>query len=690
MDASKPGVREAPAGAGELALGKALREQQRHEEATPLLRTAIEAAPELCEAHFELGLALLLQQQAALSEKHFERTLDLDPGHQLARLNLGNAHHNQGRFEAALDHYRLSLAAGPPSAMGFNNIGRALQNLGRVEEAIAAYKQGLELSPTNRRLLGNLESAYEQRPEATISACSEPGSVETQLEHSKSLRKQGDLEGAVQAAQQALELDPGAAWAHFHLGAARQEQGRHHDAVNAFKAAIASDPRFSSAYSNLAGALKSLGLLEPALEHWRQAVAISPEYPAANSNLLLCLNYQANFSATEVSRAHRAWGQAVTKRAGEPTEHDNDRTADRRLRVGYLSPDLFHHPVAAFLEPILAAHDSEAVEVTCYASSSQDDEVTCRLREHAHHWRRVQDLKEPALEAAIRADGIDILFDLSGHTGGSRLGLFSRKPAPVQVSYIGYPNTTGLEAIDWRITDHHADPAGMTESLHTERLARLPHSFLCYAAPEAAPEVRTARYRSAGYFDFACFNNLIKIGPSVVSAWARILIAAPKSRLLIKNAALADSQVRQRVEKQFSELGVSPDRLQLMGRVGRTTHLNLYNQVGLNLDTFPYNGTATTFEASWMGVPTLTLAGDRHAGRVGVSHNLNLELPELVTGTLDGYIAQAVELASDQSCLRQIKFGLRERLSDSPLMDRVGTTRALEEALRNMWRGWCL
>jgi predicted O-linked N-acetylglucosamine transferase (SPINDLY family) len=401
------------------------------------------------------------------------------------------------------------------------------------------------------------------------------------------------------------------------------------------------------------------------------------------------MNYQPRYSATEIADAHRAWGRGLAERLGPQTgAHGNDRDEGRRLKIGYVSADLRAHPVAAFVEPVLANHDPERVEVTCYSTVAREDAVTARLRGHVQRWRHVAGQGDQALADLVRADEIDVLVDLSGHTGGTRVLLFARKPAPVQFTYVGYPNTTGLEAMDWRITDAYADPPGLTEALHTEQLARLPESFLCFEPTADCPPVRPVPAHADGFFTYGCFNNLIKIGPDVVRAWARILLGAPGSRLLLKNASLSLATVRARVEGLFAAHGVPSNRLQLMARVGHDAHLRLFNQVGLHLDTFPYNGTATTFEATWMGVPTLSLAGDRHAARVGVSHAMNLGLPDLVAASVDDYVERAIGFA-DTGRLAAVKTDLRERMRASPLMNHSGTTRAIEAVFRGAWRAWC-
>ncbi len=693
QDADPP---EAAPEAAPLALGKALREQERHPEAAQQLRRALEANPDCVEARFELGLALLLSQDALPAEEQFRGVLARSPDHLLALLNLGNALNSMGRFAEAAEFYQRSLDVGEPFPTGFNNLGKALQGLGRLDEAVAAYEKGLELEPESALLFANLSSVFEQMgsPERMTERCEatlarNPDSFEGQLNLCIAKRLEGKLDEALAAGKRATQLNVNSAAAHFQLGQTWHDKQRFHEAAICFENTLEADPGFSPAHNSLAGTLNGLGKLDEALRHWKQAIEISPDFDVAHSNRLLCMNYDAGCTREELAEAHRAWGRRVAnrpaKKAGVNPATTEERQA-KRLRVGYVSADFRGHPVASFAEPIVTSHDPDRIEVTCYSCTPAEDEITARFKASAARWRDVKKLSDDALAQAIRDDEIDILIDLSGHTGGTRLGVFAQKPAPVQVTWIGYPNTTGLATMDWRITDAYADPPGLTESLHTEQLARMPKSFLCFQAPTGTPEPRPVPPNAEGYFTFGAFNNLIKIGPQGVAAWSRILLELPESRLLMKNASLANDRVRARVEGMFAAHGVSADRLQLMGRVSREAHFALFNQIGLHLDPFPYNGTATTFEASWMGVPTLTLAGDRHAARVGVSHNMNLGLPELIGESVDDYVGKAVEFGRDPTRLRDLKVGFRERLQASPLMDHAAATRALECIFHDMWR----
>jgi predicted O-linked N-acetylglucosamine transferase (SPINDLY family) len=347
--------------------------------------------------------------------------------------------------------------------------------------------------------------------------------------------------------------------------------------------------------------------------------------------------------------------------------------------------------VGYFIEPVLAHHDHNRFEVFCYSNLQQEDNVSERLKSRANYWRRIIALSDEQATQKIRADQIDILIDLNGHTGSNRLLVFARKPAPVQVTWLGYPATTGLSTVDYRLTDGFADPVGMTEHLHSEKLIRLPECFSCYRPPADAPEVSGLPAREKGYVTFGSFNNQAKINREVMAVWAKILQAVPGARLTLKNAGLGSKIVQRKVRETFLGWGVEPDRIELLGHDPyESAHLERYRSIDIGLDPFPYNGATTTCEALWMGVPVVALAGQAHAGRVGVSQLSNLGLTELIGNTPEEYVAIATRWARDLERLSQLRAGLRARLAASPLTDAPRFTQNLEQAYRAMWQDWCL
>lgn len=429
--------------------------------------------------------------------------------------------------------------------------------------------------------------------------------------------------------------------------------------------------------NNLDMALHEMGRPDEATAAFRQALALKPDLAAAHSNLILAMNYDDGVTQDEILTESRRWGAAHGAPGVDRPAADGRQ---RRLRIGYVSPDFRRHSVGHFIAPIIANHDRWSFEVYCYAEVATPDDQTARFQSLAQGWRSTVGLSDGAVAEQIRHDGIDILVDLAGHTAGNRLGVFAEQPAPVQLTWIGYPNTTGMAAMGYRFTDAVADPPGAADNEHTETLLRLEHGFLCFAPPDGGPDIAPAPSLKTGHVTFGSFNHLPKVNPGVVAVWAAILRRTPGSRLIIKSRTLADRSTRERYGALFAAEGVEPDRVELLSWIASSSgHLEAYGRVDIALDPFPYNGTTTTCEALWMGVPVVTLRGSRHAGRVGASLLTRLGLDELIADTVDGYIDIAATLDPERQ-----RHGLRQRMADSTLCDAETMTRDVEAAYRRL------
>ena len=506
------------------------------------------------------------------------------------------------------------------------------------------------------------------------------------------LATQGKTDQAIAHYERALALKPDLAEVHNNLGVALATQGKTDQAIAHYERALALKPDYAEAHNNLGLALVAQGLIDQAIAHYERALALKPDYAEAHSNLLLTLNYAPGKDPVVVYGAHVDFAKRwETRFAASIQAHVNDRSLGRRLKVGYVSSDIKKHSVSHFIGPVLENHDHDRFEIFCYSNNPREDDMTKRLRSFVDHWRSIFGVPDDPVAQQVRDDRIDILVDLNGHTALNRLMVFARKPAPIQVTWLGYPNTTGLSAMDYRITDGFADPVGMTEHIHSEKLVRLPACFSCYKPPGDAPEVSGLPAREKGYVTFGSFNNLAKITPEVMAVWARVLQAIPGARLTLKNSGLGVEAMRQTVWETFAKLGVARERLELLGPDRfQPAHLERYRNIDIGLDPFPYNGTTTNCEALWMGVPVVTLAGQAHAARVGVSQMSNLELTELICYTPEEYIATASRLASDLERLSALRMGLRSRMAASPLTDAHRFTKSLEQAYFVMWQDWCL
>jgi protein O-GlcNAc transferase len=526
---------------------------------------------------------------------------------------------------------------------------------GRLDDARLSFEQALYLQPDLPEAYNNLGL--------------------TQL-------NQDEAHDARLSFEQALGLRSDMADACNNLGLAWDALGKPDDALACFERAVDSGPHHIGALTNLGNAYKDRGHAVLAVAAYRKVLSLNPDNGPVHSNLLLAMQYQDGAVILSEARSYARLHPGPFCGAGE---HDRAGTSARhRLRIGYVSPDFREHPVVNFLEPILRAHDHEQFEIFCYADVSRPDDVTRRLKDYADHWRSLVGLSIAQAAEAIRQDGIDILVDLAGHTGGNRLPMFARKPAPFQASYLGYLGTTGLPAMDYYLTDAHVDPPGLTECHYQEQLIHLPECAFCYD-PGPAPEVSNdLPVRRTGKILLGCLNNLAKVSDEVLSVWSRILVAVPGSQLLLRDEA--GSSALERIRGIVSRHGIAPDRLCFVGRVAtRSDYLKLYHEVDIALDPFPYNGVTTTCDALWMGVPVISLAGRMCVSRQGVRFLRNVGLDELLAETPDDYVCIAADLADDAPRLATLHFGLRERMRRSPLMNSQRLTRDLEAAYRCMW-----
>ena len=610
------------------------------------------------------GIIAYQQEQYFTAIKRINRAIELEPSAANFYQSLAFVYQKQQCFTDAITYYQKAIQIQAELVQSYNNLGLIYQEQGMVQQAIAHYQQAIQLQPNYTYAHLNLGIAYDQV---------------------------GQFELAISSCQKVIELDPGEAEAYVQLGIIFRKQGKLTDAIASYQRALQLNPSSAAIYSNLGGALKDQGTLKEAINSYQHALQLDPSWTVARSNLVFCLHYGSDYKPSEIYAEHRQWGErlaAPLTAAIQP--HTNDANPARRLRIGYVSSDFKTHSVAYFFEPLLAAHNHQDFEIICYANNKQVDVTTQRLRQLADGWREIAFLKDEQVAELIRQDRIDILIDLSGHTADNRLLVFARKPAPIQVTYLGYPNTTGLDTMDYRIVDAWTDPEGQTEHLHTEQLIRLPHGFLCYQPPQDSPAISPPPVLERGQITFGSFNNLPKVSPQLVSYWAQLLKAVPNSRLLLKAKPLVDPSTRNYLQEQFQQQGIGPNQLELVGWLPyRSQHLTLYHQVDIALDTFPYHGTTTTCEAMWMGVPVITLAGQTHVSRVGVSLLSSVGLEELIAQSPEAYIQKAIALASDLERLQELRATLRDRMKKAPLTNATLIVQSVEEAYRIMWQRFC-
>lgn len=620
--------------AAQIGLGQTLAELAQYQEAVALLREVASRHP-TAAAQIALGVAHLGAGATSAAVRALRKAIQLAPDQPDAHYHLGNALRQDGKYEEAARSYRRAIELDPMAIGAWNNLGMALKAFGQTELAIAALREGITVIGEDDKRTAMLWNSL-----------------------GNALAAHGDAKAALNAHRRAVVLEPGSALYNRNLAVAYFDADQGAMAMTAVARALELDPRLRD-HPDLYEILLLIGLNEP--EGAKGCLAMAREWNARHAK---------PFTAAAVA-------------------HTNSREKTRRLRVGYVSPDFRYHSVAYFSEPIFRAHDRDQFELFGYAEIAKRDETTQRFERLADHWRETTGRNDDDVAAMIRDDQIDILVDLAGHTKGSRLLVFARKPAPVQATWIGFPATTGLDAMDWRLTDAVADPPGMTESFYSERLWRLPHGFLCYAPPDA-PVVAPPPAARNGFTTFGSFNNASKIRDPLLGLWARLLRQTPGARLLIKARALADPIFRKELRERFAAMGGDLGVLDLHEPdAARAAHLAHYAEIDIALDTAPYNGTTTTCEALWMGVPVITLVGASHVARVGASLLAQLGLSEFCAESPDAYIECAKSLAASGDRLATLRASLRERMAASPLLDSKAFIRDVEEAYRAMWCEYC-
>ena len=607
-----------------------LYEQRRLTEAESICRLALDENPADARASHLLGRIALQGGRLAEAVRWIGGAVAVLPSDVGFRVDLAAALAMSGRPGDAVPHLREAMRVRPDVAELHNNLGGAMEALGWFAEALAAYGEAIRLRPLYAEVHYNL------------------GNV---------LHKTGRLTESAEAYRQALRLQP-----------------------DSFKA-----------LNNLAGVAADLGDLDETLACYRRLVDVQPQAPMPHSALLYALHYHGDYDAAALHREHVAWGrrhaEPIYRRYGR--QHANDRSPDRKLRVGYVSPDFRDHTVPRFIGVALEHHDREWFEAFLYSDVAEPDAVTHRLRGLGHAWRDVARLSDEELDDLIRSDAVDVLVDLRGHAAGNRMMLFARKPAPVQVTMVGYFDTTGLPTMDWRVTDDAMDPPGETERYYTERLARLGHTCWCYLPDEDAPDVVEPPVTINGHVTFGSLNKAVKISQPCARLWAAVLEAVPGSRLLLAVGS-SDCGVIETVRRRLGDMGLPADRLDLVGKARtRREYFERFGRIDVALDTFPFNGITTTCDGLWMGVPAVSLAGATSVSRAGRSILRAAGLGDLAAGTPGQFVDAAARLARDPPRLRNLRLGMRRRMLDSPLTDHAGFTRRLEEAYRAMWGEWC-
>lgn len=720
-------------------LGVIYSQLKQHDPAIKFLKESLEFFPDNADAYHLLGMSYQQQEQIDEAIECYRKTIKYNPNYAEAYNNLANALKEKNNVEEAIVYYKKAIDLQPALAIAHYNLGFAYEIKRDYDEALASYKKALKFDPNNYTLYQRLGMIYREKGQSEeamkwyqkaemnlkelLGATPNDFSVYMSLGHI--LCDQEKIGEAVDCYRKALVLEPNSEEAYYSMGDTLHETGQIDEAIECFQKAIDLNPEFSDAYNNLGILLRYKERFNEALECFRKALKyntksfralnnlgnflseqgkmneaescyrkslfINPSQSFVRSNLLLAMHYNPRYDAEMIYLEHINFANYYAKQFyPTSTFYVNKKSPDRCLKIGYVSPDFKRHSVAYFIEPVLAGHKRDCFEVFCYSDVERKDEFTLRMQGLADQWRDIAGFSDEKVAELIHDDKIDILVDLAGHTAQNRMLLFARKPAPVQVSWIGYPSTTGVSTIDYKLVDDYTDPEGLTEEYYTETLFRLPNSFLCYMPDENIPQSTSLATKKEEYITFGSFNNFAKVSDTILLLWKEILKEIPTSHLLIKAKGLSDERIREDLLRFFKRYDIDTERIEMHPWIPSISeHLALYQQIDIAFDTYPYHGTTTTCEALLMGVPVVTLAGRRHASRVGASILSNVGMPELVADTKSEYKRIAIGLANDLGRLQHLRKTLRKKIMQSPLCDANHFVKNLEKAFREMWLKWC-
>ncbi|MGD0769589.1 MAG: tetratricopeptide repeat protein [Tepidisphaeraceae bacterium] len=626
--------------------------------ALELIEKSIALAPSSADYYVNLGYVLIFRGELERAIEAYGKALALKPGSFEAHYSLGLTLFRSGKVEPAIAEYRLALTLRPGDFAALHNLGIALRQLGRLDESVTVLKQALAVRPDDYDGLNNLAIA---------------------------LQNLGRYDESVAALRGAIRQRCDQADAHNILGNTLCFMGKVDEAIASFQKAIELRPETPAFHNNLANAQKEAGDLDRSIESYGRAVALDPNNAAIHGNWVYTLHFHPDWDPAALFEQLRGWNERhAAPLAKEIVPHSNPPLPERRLRIGYVSPDFRSHPVGRFLLPLIQHHDRDRFEIVCYCDVMKADEITADLARGAHLWRNIVGIGDGQVAQIIRGDQIDILIDLSMHMSGNRLLVFARKPAPVQITYLAYCSTTGMDAMDYRITDRHFDP-DPNPPYYSERSLYLAKSYWCFS-PIDAGEAGPLPAVGAGHVTFGCMNNYCKVSARAMETWMGILDAVPNSRLLLHSP---EGGHRDRVRERLDGHGIDPARLEFVGRMPFAKYVEQYHRIDVALDPFPYCGGTTTCDGLWMGVPAVTLHGKTAVGRGGVSILRNLGLPQLIAANEGQYVQMAADLAADLPGLAELRASLRGRMRESALMDPGRFARDMESVYHEAWKNWC-
>lgn len=711
----------------QLGLAQVLTAMQRWEEAAAVYRGVLKLNPRLAEVQLSLGGVLQAQGDYAGAIKAYQAAVQFQPGLADAHNNLGNCHKLLGDLPAAEAAYREALALDANHAGAMSNLATILQSRGQVDPAIellrravtleaqtvthavnlgaalcqqrrfaeaeSILRQAVEKDPDNPQAAYNLGVALHGQGRLPQAAGQYHRAVQLRPDYADALnnlgnvsKELGDFTAAATAYQSAMQAQPNFVSAINNLGCLMRTMGRLEEAEAILRRGLASNTNHAALHENLGNVLKDAGELDEAIECYRKALLLDPQNAATHSNLAYSLSFQATNAQVILEECLR-WNQRHAAALGPPVaNHLNDLSSQRRLRIGYVAPDFRDHCQSLFTVPLLSNHEHSSFEIFCYSSVERPDACTRRICGYADEWREVGALDDAELADLIRRDGIDILVDLTMHMANGRPLVFAQKPAPIQICWLAYPGTTGIAAMDYRLSDPRIDPVD-SDQPYSEKTIHLPDSFWCYDPLTDEPAVNELPALSRGYITLGCLNNPCKLTDRTLLMWGNVLRSLPEARLVL---LAPPGSHRQPLLRRFAALGIAPERIELVPYRPRAEYLHSYHEIDLGLDTYPYNGHTTSLDSFWMGVPVVTRVGETCAGRAGLSQLFQLDLLEFAAGTDEAFAAVICAAAGNLQRLAELRRTLRPRLSQSPLMDAKRFARNIEAVYRRVWSAYCV
>jgi len=676
-----------------FTLGRILNRQDKREDAALSYKKAISLKPDYTDALNNLGTILMSLGSVEEASDIFTLILKMSPHDFNAHANMGSILHGQAKYEEAIEHFRHALAIHPSAAKVHYDIGWALKALDKKDEALLSFQKALEYEPDHLGALLQCGMIFHERADfdRAIYYYKRIRDLRPQEDtYANVVRlyyEQGNYVEGIAEAENALKVFPRSVMLLRGMGDIYSNVAAYQEALDCFERALTIDPDDPKTYIAIGVTYKNIGRLEESIAMQRKAVELLPDEAWAYSNLLLTMVYAASVSPEELTDESFKFGEIVADKYLRVRPFANNKDPERRLRIGFVSPDFRRHAVNYFLAPIFKL-SKDQFEVFAYSKVQREDEFTDQLKKKFDVWRDIKTLSDDAAADRIEEDRIDILVDVTGHTAYNSLMVFARKPAPIQVTWLGHPATSGMKAMDYRLTDYYAEPPEMTEHLNRETLWRMPEIFCAYSTGEInIPVIDNPPFDDNGYVTFGCFNNFTKVTDQVLKCWAEIMAEIPSSRLLLEIAAIDNEKIKTGVIQRLQNCGLPLERVILEQRK-MANQFVLYNKIDIALDPFPCNGGTTSMDTLWMGVPLVSLAGRHFASRMGVTILTNAGLPELVASTTKEYVSIAADLARDTEKLRSIRLNLRDRVMASPLMNQERFAKNLGDAFRQMWRKW--